>query len=92
MVWITTGAGAIREKEEIIVAKDYSEVVVTDIKMPFGSMVIFMVKWAIATIPAIIILSITGSIIFSLLRLLFRGQGGICHSPQRRVIQQRQVG
>ena len=58
-------------------AKDYSEVVVTDIKMPFGwifgSMVIFMVKWAIATIPAIIILSVTGSIIFSLLRLLFRG-------------------
>ena len=54
-------------------ANDYSEVVVTDIKMPFGSMVIFMVKWAIAKIPAIIILSITGSIIFSILRLLFRG-------------------
>ena len=34
-------------------AKNYSEVVVTDIKMPFGSMVVFMVKWAIATIPAI---------------------------------------
>lgn len=62
-------------------AKDYNEVVVADIKMPFGSMVIFMVKWAIATIPAIIILSVVGSIIFSLLRLLFRGfhRGmGIC--------------
>jgi len=32
------------------------EVIVTDIKMNFGSMVIFMVKWAIAAIPAILIL------------------------------------
>jgi hypothetical protein len=31
-------------------------VVVTDIRMPFGSMVTFMVKWAIASIPAAIIL------------------------------------
>ena len=52
-------------------AKDYSEVVVTDIKMPFGSMVVFMVKWAIATIPAIIILSVTGSIIFGILRAIW---------------------
>ena len=54
-------------------AKNYSEVVVTDVKMPFGSMVVFMVKWAIATIPAIIILSVVGSIIFGLLRAIFRG-------------------
>jgi hypothetical protein len=32
------------------------EVVVTDIQMSFGSMVVFMVKWAVATIPAAIIL------------------------------------
>ncbi len=32
------------------------EVIVTDIQMPFMSMVSFMVKWAIATIPAAIIL------------------------------------
>ena len=31
-------------------------VVVRDISMPFGSMVVFMVKWAIASIPALIIL------------------------------------
>ena len=30
--------------------------------MPFGSMVVFMVKWAIASIPAIIILMILFSI------------------------------
>lgn len=32
------------------------EVVVTDIRMGFGSMVVFMVKGAIAAIPAVIIL------------------------------------
>jgi hypothetical protein len=31
-------------------------VVVTDIGMPFGSMVLFMVKWTIATIPAFLVL------------------------------------
>ena len=35
-------------------------VTVTDIKMPFFSMVEFMVKWAVASIPAIIILIIVG--------------------------------
>jgi len=37
---------------------DYQDVVVTDIKIPFGSMVVFMVKWVIASIPAFIILAI----------------------------------
>jgi len=32
------------------------EVVVTDVRMRFGSMVVFMVKWAIASIPAIMII------------------------------------
>ena len=31
-------------------------VIVTDIHMSFGSMVIFIVKWAIAAIPAMVIL------------------------------------
>ena len=38
------------------------EVVVTDIQMPFGSMVVFMIKWAIAAIPAVIILFVLGAI------------------------------
>lgn len=33
-----------------------AEVIVTDIKMPFWSMVVFMVKWTIASIPALLIL------------------------------------
>ncbi|MEA2098300.1 MAG: hypothetical protein U9P70_04500 [Patescibacteria group bacterium] len=43
------------------------EVVVTDIQMPFGSMVVFMIKWAIATIPAAIILFILGVILMGIL-------------------------
>ncbi|MFA5902829.1 MAG: hypothetical protein WC836_02770 [Desulfobacula sp.] len=39
------------------------EVVVSDIQMPFGSMVVFMIKWAIAAIPAAIILFILGAIL-----------------------------
>lgn len=48
------------------------EIVVTNIKMPFWSMVVFMIKWAIAAIPAIIILTL----LFSLLGMLFGGFGG----------------
>ena len=48
-------------------SKESNGVVVTDIKMPFSSMVVFMVKWAIATIPALIILAVVGSIVFSFL-------------------------
>jgi hypothetical protein len=36
--------------------EDISRVEIINIKMPFGSMVVFMVKWAIASIPAIIVL------------------------------------
>jgi len=35
-------------------------VIVTDINMPFGSMVSFMVKWSIASIPAILFLLLLG--------------------------------
>jgi hypothetical protein len=54
-------------------SKETNEVVVTDIKMSFSSMVVFMVKWAIATIPAIIILTAVGSITWGLLNLIFGG-------------------
>ena len=47
----------------------YQQVVVTNIKMPFLSMVVFMIKWAIAAIPALIILSL----LFSLFTMLFGG-------------------
>jgi len=42
-------------------------VVVTDIRMPFWSMVVFMIKWAIAAIPAFIILAVLGGVAAALL-------------------------
>lgn len=50
-------------------------VVVTDINMPFMSMVIFMVKWVIASIPAFIILSILGAVITGILGTFMSGMG-----------------
>jgi hypothetical protein len=52
-------------------SKNINEVVVTDIRMSFSSMVVFMVKWAVATIPAIIILTVVGSITLGLLKAIF---------------------
>ena len=40
-----------------------NEVVITDIKMQFSSMVVFMVKWVIASIPAMIILFLVGFLV-----------------------------
>lgn len=48
-------------------------VVVVDVRMPFGSMVGFMVKWAIAAIPAIIILIFLGAIAAAVLAGIFAG-------------------
>lgn len=48
------------------------QVTIVDIKMPFMSMVIFLVKLAIASIPAFIILSF----VFMVFGVLF---GGIFH-------------
>lgn len=62
-----------RCQKEIVMATDYGKVVVTDIKIPFGSMVILMVKWAVATIPALIILTVIGSITFALITALLGG-------------------
>jgi hypothetical protein len=50
-------------------------VIVTDIRMPFLSMMVFMIKWVIASIPAFIILSILGAIVTAILGALMRGMG-----------------
>ena len=42
------------------------EVVVTDIRMPFWSIVTFIVKASIASIPAVIILSIVAGLVAGL--------------------------
>ena len=54
-------------------SREIHEVVVTDVRMSFSSMVVFMVKWAVATIPTIIILTAVGSITLGLIRAMFGG-------------------
>ena len=44
-----------------------NEVTVVNIKMPFMSMVTFMVKWAVASIPAILILTMLGVVFAAVL-------------------------
>lgn len=58
---------------------DTHGVTVVDIKMPFGSMVIFMIKWSIAAIPAAIILFLIGAIVFGVLGGIFGGMTGFMH-------------
>jgi hypothetical protein len=44
-----------------------TRVSVVDVNMPFGSMVSFMVKWALAAIPALLILAVVGFVLSALL-------------------------
>ena len=53
----------VKPHEAIKNQSNSQNVTITDIKMPFGSMVEFMVKWAVASIPAFIILCIIGLIV-----------------------------
>lgn len=53
-------------------SNEKQEVTIVDVKMPFMSIVIFLVKLAIASIPAFIILSV----IFMILGAIF---GGVFH-------------
>jgi hypothetical protein len=55
---------------------EINKVSIVDIKMPFWSMVVFMVKAALASIPAFIILTI----IFAALSAIF---GGMFHGMER---------
>ena len=47
-------------------------VVVVDIRMPFWSMVSFMVKWAVASIPAFMVLTALGMVILAVLGAMLR--------------------
>ena len=52
------------------------EIVVTDIKIPFLSMVVLLVKWALAAIPAMIILIVIWMILSMALGAMFGGTFG----------------
>jgi len=57
-------------------ANHVQEIVVTDVKIPFVSMVVLLVKWALAAIPAIIILISIGVAISLVLGALSGGMYG----------------
>lgn len=57
--------------------KGTNHVVVTDINMSFISMVIFMVKWVVASIPAFIILSIIGAVFMMIFGGIMSGMGNM---------------
>jgi len=60
-----------------VVAPNPQSVVVTDINMTIGAMCRFMVKWAIAAIPAVIIIWALMILVLVILGLAF---GGIVHT------------
>jgi hypothetical protein len=57
------------------------EVVVVDVRIPFWSMVVLLVKWAIAAVPAILILFAIGAVVSAIFGGMFHwatwGQGTI---------------
>lgn len=59
-------AGAQNQKK-----REQQMVIVADIDMPFWSMVSFMIKWALASVPALFILALIVVGVVSILRILF---------------------
>ncbi|MFO7610570.1 MAG: hypothetical protein R6X35_15515 [Candidatus Krumholzibacteriia bacterium] len=50
-----------------------TRVIVQDVRMSFGSMVVFMIKWTIASIPAMLILGLIGGMIAVIFGGFFAG-------------------
>ncbi len=68
-------------------------VVVRDVRIPFISMVILMVKWALAAIPALFLLILVGTAASGLvagmfMRMLPTGTGMVSPLPRRSVVDQ----
>lgn len=55
------------------ITRQRQEVTVTDINMPFGSMVRFLVKLTLAAIPAAVVVTIFSAILLFLLRTFAAG-------------------
>jgi hypothetical protein len=61
---------------EAKMANNVQEIVVTDVRIPFLSMVVLLVKWALAAIPAMIILIVIGGVLSMIVGAFFGGMGG----------------
>jgi hypothetical protein len=59
----------VKNEENVLVLGD-GTVLVTEIKMSFGSLVIFLVKWMLASIPALLILAAIGQLFVYLMNFL----------------------
>jgi hypothetical protein len=59
--------------QEIAVTNITQTTVVTDIKIPFWSLVVLMVKWALAAVPALVILIAIATIVSTVLTFLLSG-------------------
>lgn len=57
------------------ITRQRQEVTVTDINMPFGSMVRFLIKLTLAAIPAAVVVTIFTAILLFLLRTFVAGLG-----------------
>jgi len=56
-------------------SNEAKKVIVVDLQMPFFSIVVLMVKWALASIPAIIILAVIFSLVTGIMGgMLFPGR------------------
>ena len=56
---------------QVAIKPQFQEVIVTNIDMSFGKMVAFMVKWSLASIPAMIILLVMAFLFWSIFGFLF---------------------
>ena len=52
------------------------EVIVTDVRIPFGSMVVLILKWTLASIPAMIVLVILGTLVGGVIAGMFGAMVG----------------
>jgi hypothetical protein len=57
--------------QEIPMSGESREVVVVDVRIPFWSMVVLLVKWTLAAIPAIIILFLLATALSAVLGSVF---------------------
>ena len=53
------------------------QVVVTDINMRFGSMVVFMIKWSLASIPAMFVLGAMCMVMWLVFAVVIFGLTGL---------------
>jgi len=58
----------IERKIQHLKEEDSRKVIVTDIKMEFSSMIFFMVKWVLASIPALFILLFIGAAMLGIIK------------------------